>query len=154
MDTSKVVAISEQRGYGDLVNVAVIPSVKGVPLVLASLIVPLGLAIGSFVTGHVVLGIVFLVAIPVVYVGGLRLLGRLSSGHITFYCLQRGAVYAAPDAEPVAYAWSDLKLTTRAATGSDTALDIDTLAGERVITLESSMHDLALIEQTARAATG
>jgi hypothetical protein len=154
MDTSKVVAISEERGYGELVNVAVIPAIKGIPLVLASLVIPLGLAIAGFVAGNVVVGIVFLLAIPVVYFGGLWLAGRISSGHTMLYCLQRGAIYAAPDAEPVAYAWSDLRLARRATSGSGTALDIDTLAGERVITLDSSMHDLGLIEQTAQAATG
>jgi hypothetical protein len=154
MDTSKALALSQDRDYGDFVNAAVIPSTKGVPVVLASLVVPLVLAVAAFVTGHVVVGIVFLVAIPVVYFVGLRIIGRFTGGHTALYCMERGVVYEAPDAEPVGYAWSDLKLTRRPASGSDTALDIDTLAGQRVITLDSSMHEIDRIQLTAQTATG
>jgi hypothetical protein len=77
MDDSKVHDIAEQRDFGELVTVGAIASNSSVVVLLASLIVPIGVAIAGFVSGQTLLGVLGIVGIPVVYFGMGRVIGRV-----------------------------------------------------------------------------
>jgi hypothetical protein len=153
MDDSKVHDIAEQRDFGELVTVGVIASNTSVVVLVASLIVPIGVAIAGFVSGQTLVGVLGIVGIPVVYLGMGRVIGRLSRGERVVYFLRRGVIVVDPKAgAPTPYAWSELKLTKREQSPSYTEMDVDTQMGERIITLNSSAHDVKLVEMTAEAA--
>ena len=153
MDESKLHDIAEQRGYGELVTVAVIPSNRSVVVLLASLIVPIGIAVGGFVAGQTLVGILGIVGIPVVYFVMGRVIGSVSRGERAVYFLRGGVIVVDPKAaDPTPYAWSEVKLTKRGESSSNTELDVDTHTGERIISLNSSAHDVKLVEMTAEAA--
>jgi hypothetical protein len=154
MDDSKVHDIAEQRDFGELVTVGAIASNSSVVVLVASLIVPVGVAVAGFVTGQTLVGVLGLVGIPVVYLGMGRVIGRLGRAELVVYFLRRGVIVLDPKAAaPAAYAWSELKLTKRSESASYTEMDVDTQAGQRIITLNSSTHDVKLVEMTAEAAS-
>jgi hypothetical protein len=153
MDDSKVHDIAEQRDFGELVTVGVVPSNTSVVVLVGSLIVPIGVAIAGFVSGQTLVGVLGIVGIPVVYLGMGRVIGGLSRGERVVYFLRRGVIVVDPKAgAPTPYGWSELKLTKREESSSHTEMDVDTHMGDRIITLNSSAHDITLIEMTAEAA--
>lgn len=153
MDESKLHSLADERGYGELVTITAVPSKKWINVLLGSLVLPVGVAVAGFVSGRTLVGILGIVGIPVVYFVSVRVIARLTETERAVLYFREGVIVVAGKADPTAYGWSELRLTKREVSPGYTELDIDTQAGQRVITINSDVHphQITLVEMTAEA---